>query len=54
MSPIVIRPTHESEKGVYKDRDGGHAVKFPRRFDVVPPVQFRLYSLYEVARQKLS
>jgi hypothetical protein len=54
MSPIVLRQTYQSEKAVYKDRDGGHAVNFPRRFDVVPPVQFRLYSLYEVARQKLS
>jgi hypothetical protein len=54
MSPIVVREHHQAEKATYKDQDGRNNVKFPNLFEVVPPVQFRLYSLYEVARQKLN
>jgi len=53
MSPIIVKETN-AEKIVYHGDDRSAQIKFPGALEVVPPVQFRLYSLYEMARQKLN
>ena len=53
MSPIVVKDQKNNEKATYhgETRD---QIKFPGQLEIVPPVQYRLWSLYEMARQKLN
>ncbi len=56
MSPIIVKESAEREKIVYKGdkQDFTNQIRFPNQFEIVPPVQFRLWSLHSLATQKLS
>lgn len=56
MSPIIVRESDRVEKAVYHDDARSHSaqIKFPGQLEVVPPVQFRLWSLFEMANATLT